>query len=696
MPNQGTSMEEREMLDIILDRYHRTERAKAGYLALADEYIAMWKLDAGFRLSDQDALLEGREQVTLPTPYNVINLSQRLLSNRPQITVTPSSLSDENSVKNAEKVDKWLQVFWERVNRDAKRNVLGEASWYMLTLGRVAFEVKWVKKKLPKLKQKTHLPISVRTLDPRNVGSWSNGLYTEWAYSKSRISLLEALRLYPEMWESAASDSNFSQLLSRYARGEMSGQDETVEVDLIDYWWIEPGEDNEDGSVWNAIIVDDCFAVCPYETDYPDLPIIVGKGDYGVNVGDEFDGISILHPLRGLWQYHCRLSSQMATGLRFHFWPPILVKSSSGDVADIEVGPGITTPLAPDDDVSVLRLEPNVPMAEVLYRQVDSAIQQATYPNVMYGQEPGSLQAGYGISLLTDAASGRIKNFAESLETCISYVNSFVLCLIEEHAGSKGVAISGMDDRDNRRFQLVINKEIIGGNYENEVKIRPNMPSDEQAKVTLGLRINEANQISDDTFRREFLDQPVPTDEQERIYYEEAMQSDELRAWRLVDSLYKSIGRDEAHIRLFGSELMPPAPEGFEWIQPDGWGTPVVLRDLNPPEPSPEEMMGMGGPGGMPGMPPDMGMGPPPGMGLPPGMGMPPDMGMGMDGPPPIQPEGMAGPMGGMGMGLGDQGLMLPPDVGLPMQGASPEFQAMMGNPIPPGEELDMLAQGMI
>lgn len=37
-------------------------------------------------------------------------------------------------------------------------------------------------------------------------------------------------------------------------------------------------------------------------------------------------------------------------------------------------------------------------------------------------------------------------------------------------------------------------------------------------------------------------------------------------------------------------------------------------------------------------------------------------------------------------------GQMTPDQMGLPMQGESALFQQMMGNPLPPGEELDQLA----
>ncbi len=301
-------------------------------------------------------------------------------------------------------------------------------------------------------------------------------------------------------------------------------------------------------------------------------------------------------------------------------------------------------------------------------------IQQSTFPNVMYGQEPGSLQAGYGISLLSDAASGRIKNFAESLEMALSYANSFVLALVAEFAEGEGVSISAYDERDSSKQKLTLSKEEAGRNYEIEVKIRPNLPSDDQARVTLGLRLAESKMISNQTFRDKFLDIEVPSDEAKRVTLEEFMQSDEMRQWRLTTAAKEYYGEQDALAMLNNTPLMPPAPEGYHWMQ-DEYGGPVTLMRNDDPS-----MMAEYGPMG--GAPPMEGMGP---MG-----GMPP-MGGPLPDVRPLQPEAIQGPMGGNMLPPAMAGMLEPEMLGLPPQGAALPFAEMTGQPLPPSEELALL-----
>lgn len=637
--------------ELIVERYERSESSMAAYRQLAGEWEAMYRLDPGFSKSAKEMIAEGKEQIVLPTPFNVINLSQRLLSNKPRINCLTGDLMDKESVESAELREQWLTAFWKRISYDRHRNVINDANWFNLVRGRHVFDVRWVKKSLPKMLQKTMMPISVRALDPLTVGSWHNGTYLEWAYVKEETTLLEVLRKWPDLAK-APKDGRMGELI--YQMDTDTGRGEDVKVDIVDYWYVS----EEDGSVWNAVLVEDEFAKEPAKTLYPALPLVVGRGDYAVGLGEEWDGLSILHPLRGLWQYQCRLASQMATGLLWHFWPAIVIENENGAmIEDIQVGPGLTTPVPPGTRITPVAAEPNVPLANAVFTQIEGAGQQSTYPDVMYGQAPGSLQAGYGVSLLSDAARGRIKNYAESMELSISHANKIVLALIEEMAGKEGVSIYTMDDRDQERRVLTLTPDMIKGMYDNEVTITPNLPSDDQARVTLGLRLAQEKKISDQTLRDSFLDVKVPTNEQERITFEEAMQSDELRIYRLRKALESYFG-EEAYRMMYNTPLMPQPPAGYQWTQEAADG-PVELTKA-PAQPPP-------------GPPP---MGPPPGQ--PPGP------------PQPIQAEGIQGPMGGNMIAPAQAGVLEPEALGLPPDADPALFAQMTGQPLPPGEELNL------
>lgn len=690
----------------ILNRVAQHERKRSGWLSKVEDWDRMARLDPGYNRTVAQAIEEGQEQIVLPTPFNVMNLSQRLLSGTPQTKVLPLEPGNRESEDQAETVEKWLKAMWKRVGQVTKRHVLNDIILFSLLRGRFAVEVKWVEDDLPPLKRGKGFPISIRALDPKNVGIMQGPLYTAWVYHRYDTTVFDVLQRWPELRDSSSDE--IRGLLEKY--DGQDGLEEDIKVTVIDFWWV----DVKTGKIWNAVLVQDAFVKKPAETEYPDLPIIVGRGDYIPGLGDDYDGLSILHPLLGLWDYQCRLASQMATGLLWHFWPATLIY---GGNADVDIGPGTQTDMPLDSRVELLQIDPNIPLAQTVYQQIDQHVQQSAYPEVMYGKAPGDLQAGYGVSLLSDAAKGRIKNFQEGLEMVLSQVNSLVLGIVEVFA-TKGVTIWGYDQRDQTKYHLTLDKSIIAGNYENEVSITPVIPSAMMQMQTLGIRLADAKYISRQTLRDNFLDIPVPSDEEARLLREELMDADELRGFRLRQAALKwepkkwleILSRDP-----MSQQLLPQIP-GYHWtvegdLERDEIQGPGAIPPAMPPEAMlPMGGMGMGAPAGPPGPGPMGPGGPPPGMipqggmppGMPPGGGPPPgipggSMPPGMGGPPPVQPPMvMTGPEGAGGpIPPAMQGLMSPGDMGMPPQENPLGFASLMGNPMSPEEELIRMA-GMV
>lgn len=600
----------------ILERVSRCEQEQNGYRRQAEQWEKMWRLELWDQTPKQAFEENGRELVTLPGPYNDVNLGLRLLSDEPQIEV-PSEDVTEGKDEAAERRLQFLKGLWHRTNREQRRNIIKDAAWQGLVRGRFCFEVKWIEDKLPKLQKGKRLPLLIRTLEPCNVVVRSGPLGVMYGYHKYTQARLDILQRYPEAKELLESDN-----------------DEETEFDIVDYWWVE----QESGEVWNAVIVKEEFVKEPEKTDYPDIPFIVGLCD-GAPVEDEaYRSLSLLHATNGLWQYQCRLASQMATGLLWYFWPAILVESPGGqEIPDLDVTPGSTNQLPFGAKVTALQINPNVPLAQAMQGQVDGAMQQSTFPGVLYGQAPGDLQAGYGVNILADAAKGRINGLREQLEWGIETVHEFALALVETFAGEKGVKVWGRDEADDGIFHVQLKKEDISGYYENYVRLTPNLPNDDLQKQTLGVQFAEKKILSKRTVRQKFLSVAIPSDEEERILVEEALDDPAIRQRAVQEAMQSYYGQARMQ------ELMPQQP------QPQ-MGPPGM-----PPGMPPQPPMGPGGP--MPPIPPQMPPGAPPmGPGGPPGM--PPQ------GPPPpgLQPEMMAG---------------LPPEL---QGGLSPE---LMGN-IPP------------
>lgn len=598
----------------ILDRVSQTERDRAGYAALAEEWERAWCLKAFDRSQRQAIEQDGQEQVTLPLPFNIVNLAQRLISTIPKIDV-PSPATTKEADDTSEKCERWLNAFWQQANKAQNRNIISDATWQAFVRGRFCFEVKWIYNELPERLRKRRLPFLIRTLDPLNVGVKAGPLYTQWAYHEYREDKLNVRQRYPKI----------------KLKETRRGRDDETEIEVIDYWYTSP----EDGSIWNAVIVDEQFAKKPTKTDYPDIPFIESYGDTAPLATEDYKGLSLLHPLTttGLWKYQCRLASQMGTGLLWYFWPAITVQNEFGaPVEDIEIRPGKTHAVPWGTKVDMIQMSPNVPLAQAMDARVSAEVQNSTFPEVMYGKAPGDLQAGYGVSLLSDAAKGRIRATLENLEYGLVRVHELVLGLIEALAPDEGVDVWGYDERDAAPYRLTLTPKEVRGYRDTVVSLKPQVPQDMMQRQTLGLRLIEAGVLSRRSYRDKYMDMPVPSDEQARVELEMALISDQM----------KPIVQEAALRKYFG---------------PD-WRDALGLPPPQPPTPP-----------------------------MPPGMeGMPPA-------PMPIQPEGMGTPMGG-GIPPEIAGQMTPELMGLP-PGVDPlMFAQMMGQPLPPGEELNVL-QGL-
>lgn len=663
-----------EELEFILDRVTRHDNSRAVYKDMAENWVNMWRLDPGFTKPLKEAIAKGLEQVILPTPFNVVNLSQRLLSTTPRIDVIPQNIGDKESEDWAFATEKWLSAMWPQVNKLQRRNILADNIWYSLVYGRHVFDVRWIREQLPAALRKSTFPISIRALIPTNVGIQQGPYCTEFAYHKYETTLLEVLRRWPDLKNAKHGTALYNKVDALKNSNQTS---ETEKVCVIDYWATDP----DDGWVGNAVMVDDEFAK-PYKpTDYPLIPIICGRGDYGVGLGDEFDGLSILHSIDKLWQYQCRLASQMATGLMWYFWPEFLVINDNNlDVSDVEVGPGLIQQAPAGTHIDQVTMDPNVPLAEQVYSQLEGYVQQSTYPDVMYGKAPGELTAGYGVSLLSDAAKGRIKNFQESLEMSLESVNELVLALVEKFGGSKGVDIYGVNERDNEKYRLTLNKKMIGGTYCNKVHITPALPTDDLQRVLQGIQLSDKKKISDQTLRDKYLGIEVPSDESRRIALEEVMQSDEFREYRMRKALVEYVGEKDALNMIYqagqkAQALMPPAPAGYTYQLGEN-GTVELVKQ--PPQPPPG--------------PPTPPAGPLPEGPMPPGMPMPPGP-PGPGGPAPsLQPEAtLAPPMGG-GIPPVLQGQLEGEALGLPQAGNPAVFQNLVNPELTPDQQLRLSA----
>jgi hypothetical protein len=643
----------------VQERVALVESERADYCALAADWEALWRMDV-WETSWQDSLKQkGQEQVTLPTTFDTVNLAMRLFSNEPRIEV-PSCHPTKDTDDQAQKRERWLKAMWSVVDYQQRRSIVSDLVWQSLVRGRHCVEVKWIKDALPEKLKDKRFPILIRTLDPMNCGFRHGPMWIEYAYHKYRQPVTLALQRYPGL-------KRFDSIKGKMKNRNWLEQ----EIEIIDYWYM-----GEDGSIWNCVIADSEFVKKPAQTDYPEIPIIEGYGDSAPLSGETYKGLSILHPFKDLYRYQCRLVSQMATGTLYYFLPMLQVTNDQGyEPNDFNIKPGQIIQQPQGTKIEQFSPQPNVPLAQAVLSMVESAIQQAGFPSVMYGQAPGDLQAGYGVSLLSDAAKGRVNSVRFNLERTLEQVNMLALGLVEAFA-TKDVVVWGKNTRSEEMYNVGLGKKDINGYYENKVTITPAIPQDIVQRQTLGLRQVEAGIVSKHSYRNKYLDIALAEDEGVRVKVEQTLDDDAMRPKVMLEVMQEYYPDDWQ--RLIAGTPLEQLAQAEEQQQKQQQGPPNGMPPGMPPMPPGMMPPGMMPPGMGPGGPP---MGPP---GMPPGPGgpMPPP---GME----IQPPSMNMDAGTFPPELSGQ--LTPETMGLP-PGLPPElFAQLMGRPLPPGEELDQL-----
>jgi hypothetical protein len=641
----------------ILTRVAGLEQELGDWYRLAQEWDRMWALDPGFdRTWKESVEQDGREQVTTPVPYATVNLAQRLIANLPNITVPPRSQEADDG-ELAEREERWLQGAWQQADMQQSCSILAYLSWQMLVRGVACMEVKWIGDLLPGKMAETRFPFLIRHLEPMNVGIKRGPYYTEYAYHKYETDWLTAKQTYPK--------------LKKHWTDDTGVKHERTRVVIIDYWETNPTT----GRVHNAILADSEFVKPLTETDYPWVPILDGYGDSAPSANPVYRRLSLLHAINGPWQYQCRLRSNLATGVLWSTWPHFNVQNQFNAPlpANLTIRPGATDVLPWGTQINQTVPQFNIGALQAVLDQIESDIQQVTFPRVMFG-DSGAMQAGFGVQMLTASAAGRTTQARESLERMIRQANELMLAMIEEFGDSKGVEIYAYDRASNEPYTEILKPDEIKGYYRNLVNLKPNLPQDDIAKQTMLVRMGDGGYLSKKTILDNTTMITVPPDEETRIAIERLKQNPQLMA-RFDVAHAKEVYPEDWQTLITGTDLEQPAKDMGLWEEPE------------PEPPPPGMMMGPMGPPLPPGGPP---MGPPGMMGPPPGM-MPPG-GPPMGPPPPIQPGMEMIPPQGGGIPPVMQGQFEAETLGMDPQTEALLFQQAMGNPPPPAEELDMLA----
>jgi hypothetical protein len=635
----------------VVERIEQTRDERREYVRMARRWENAWTMKIFDKTAEQRLEEEGKEQVTLPTVYNAVHLAQRLLGSQPKIEI-PKRDKTEAADRAAKLRERWINAVWQTMYLQRRRNFIQDASWQLFVRGRAVMRVLWVYPQLPKMMQNRVLPFKFDLLDPVDCGFRDGPLFPEYAYSTEIMPITSLIQMYPK--------GNLEPLISKHQNSKYFNKEE---VEVTDFWYTD-----KDGAVWHTVIANNQVDVLPpRKTDYPVIPLYEIYGDSAGVPSETYRGLSLIHPMDDLYRYQCRLASQIATGTMYYMWPLILFTNEFGAPINPEFSlkPGGWEQLPSGTQWQLLQPSPNVPLAQSISQQVESSLQQAAFPGVLFGEAPGDLQAGYGINLLGEAARGRISLFRAALEFGIMWANELIFALVETFAPRhmpQGVTAYGRSAGDSKPYHCTLRPEDILGQYENIVSIKPTVPQDEIQRLTIFMRMVGEGLISPQTFRDTILNLDMPEDEQWRIWLAQTLNSPELKG------------------KVYLSTLMQYFPDTWmEWIK----GTPLeqlVNQMLGLSQPQPQQQM----PPQMPPqqMPPQAGPMPMPQV----DMTMPSDVSGSAIGASPMQPEN---PGAGILPGV------IPPELAgqiTPEMLGNPNidpilFAQLMGKPMTPGEQ---------
>ena len=698
------------------------ERELADYRKNAEACEKMWALQPFADTSETYLHQDGVEAIATADPYNVIQLLLRFVAGEPRIEV-PYISTTEDDDKRSQKLEQFLTAFWAQLRRQAGRNLMQDGAWYSGVRGRGVMEIQWTGFEMPERARKAGMtPISLRFLDPLDTGFCYGPWGTDYAFHRYDETRSYIRQAYPDY-----------ELDEVDPRKGYKGDNKKYKVTSM--WIAEPD------AVLHCVLINDKWALEPTKTKYRYVPMIEWMGD-GAPIADQAArSLSLLHPLKDLWPAKSRLVSRMST-MFLYYAEPIYKAMNPKDQSwkqPLTIKPGAVFELTGEQNLDVIRADPNIPMATTLLQIIDAQIQQATFPSVMYGEEGGA-SSGYAINQLASSARGRINTIRMNLESAVERANEIVLSLVEVFGDDDGVTVMAAGDQPGERGRPVsIRASDIKGNYANTVLLVPEIPTDETQRLMTWSQLVDKGLVSEQFFRDRIVNIPVPRDEDLRITIERAYKAmPELQQKTFLAAMRERYKKGEQWRRIIaGTPLEALNQQEEQWIEkqaaekeaakqakeqakdqakqeaelavamkmyqatgavPEGWH---VMPDGSL----------MKGEAMSPGMPPPPGALPPPGMGLPPEMmgqplapgpiggmpppGLPPEM----MGPPGMPPPGMGGPPPGignppMGAGLTPEMLGVPPGAQGPGGGPPGMYQEMAGQPLTDEEIARRLMQG--
>jgi hypothetical protein len=345
-------------------------------------------------------LEEDVENVIVGTPHHEVNLACDIMASQDPKFEIPPRTEKKTDKDRADKIERWLYGLWYRTQKETRRNVVRDVTFWGVQRGWLVTKVLYDPKRLQRYQRengdepedvaraKGKLPIIITSRDPETI-------YAEFSMDGGLVSVTEVyqrtVRDVKRAWP------RFDLPLKEDADWEPNES-----IEWVEYW-------DEDYRCYlcggkpvlpKGGVIKHNYGFIPYSIQFG-RPIPTTK--------PEHMGLGLLFGVKDLVKSLNVLLTEIATAVTEVVSSPWAIYTTRPREFEVDLRRGAQNYFNPED---AERIEPIVrgPLpADVQYLMglYQQYMDLGLFPHVMAGQPPGGVTAGYAISLLTHG--GRIK-----------------------------------------------------------------------------------------------------------------------------------------------------------------------------------------------------------------------------------------------------------------------------------------------
>lgn len=537
---------------------------------------------------DKAALEEGVEVVHLPYASNAIDLVQDLVVDAALTLAVPAMATGPTAKQFADTAEKYILSIIQQSERAQKQILLARASWLAAMRGCVAGRVMAIPKWLSKTEDGTweagqRVPLLLQLRDPRYV-------YPAFGLDGLSFVIERRTRTVRDLRNSLGDDVLPNKKL----------KDTVIWTEYWDDTWFCYWADGKPVAL--------SAGAGPWPHRYGGIPYAFDFARQTAKTAPDKRVRPLLKSVQSVIDRLALLDSAEATFLMQYAGDSLMV-SAEGE-PPIDLRPGSINYLEPDDKVNWLYGSRQPVEFQLAHGKYSAQLQKGTFPDAMYGMDPGRVMAGYALNLLNQAGQLRLKPIVACLERFLQDLFENVLMVSEHYltdliGGAIPFYLTGDREAEDgarlrTREENKLDAKKFDGWYEVEVTLGDLMPADQQANLILALKSREVGpdgrpMLSWETAVEEYGLTASPGDERERIDREMAMNDPVVQI--LNQALYVAQIKQELGDELLKLDIDPD--EVLAMAQGMGQGPSQPPQMMQAPQPSgvpaevlPPEMQG--------------------------------------------------------------------------------------------------------